>query len=132
MRQRQTIDENRKMLLRVAAVLVSLAGLLERARVASFLLVWLLRPGEAAAWAKLEALAPGAFVRPVPDAQAPAGPAAEARRLAASFRALAVAVASLAEAWPDDSAPAPAPARRSSPHRMLATPPHPAGRFDSS
>ncbi len=115
MRHRQTIDDNRKALLRIAAVLVAVAGLLERAGVASVVLVWLLRSREAAAWEKLEALAPGAFHRPPADPDAPAGPAAEARRLAASFRALAVAVASLADGWPADSAPAPAPAPRSSP-----------------
>lgn len=132
MRHHQTIDENRKALLRVAAVLVAVAGLLERARFASVLLVWLLRPREAAAWDKLEALAPGAFVRPLPDPRAPAGPAAEARRLAASFRALAVAVASLAETWPADGAPAPAPARRYPRGPAPVAPLPGAARLDSS
>jgi hypothetical protein len=106
MRHRQTIDENQKALRRIVAVLLALAGLLDRAagrsRAVCFLVVWLLRPGEAVAMDYLDGLAPGAARLPVPeplwlDAPESYYGAAEALRLAASFRALAAALAAFAD-----------------------------------
>lgn len=113
MRYRQTIDENQKALRRIVAVLLSLAGLLDRAagrsRAVCCLVVWLLRPGEAAAMDYLDGLAPGAGRLAAPEPLRPDAPescygAAEALRLAASFRALAAALAAFVDdcfdAWP--------------------------------
>ena len=107
MRHRQTIDENQKALRRIVAVLLSLAGLLDRAagrsRAVCLLVVWLLRPGEAIAWDYLDGLAPGAARLAAPEPLPPDAPesyygVAEALRLAASFRALAAALAAFVDA----------------------------------
>ena len=109
MRYRQTIDENQKALRRIVAVLLALAGLLDRAagrsRAVCFLVVWLLRPGEAVAMAYLDGLAPGAAGLAAPEPLRPGAPescygAAEALRLAASFRALAAALAAFVDDCP--------------------------------
>ena len=113
MRHHQTIDENRKALRRIVAVLLSLADLAERAAGRSgavcFLVVWLLRPGEAVARDYLDGLAPGAAGLSASEPLRPGAPescygAVEALRLAASFRALAAALAAYADdgldAWP--------------------------------
>lgn len=105
MRHRQTIDENQKTLRRIVAVLLGLAGLLERAAGRSgavcFLVLWLLRPGEAVAWAYLDALAPGTARLPAPEPLRPdparSATRAEALRLARSFRAVAAALAAYAD-----------------------------------
>lgn len=114
----QTIDENQKTLRRVVAVLLSLAGLAERAagrsRAVCFLVVWLLRPGEAVAMDYLDGLAPGAARLAAPEPLRPGAAQsygiAEALRLAASFRALAAALSAFVDdcldAWP--AAPGPA------------------------
>lgn len=118
MRHHQTIDENQKALRRIVAVLLALAGLLDRAagrsRAVCFLVVWLLRPGEAVAMAYLDGLAPGAACLAAPEPLRPDAAqsygAAEALRLAASFRALAAALSAFVDdcldAWP--AAPSPA------------------------
>jgi len=112
----QTIDENRKALRRIVALLLSLAGLAERAAgrspVVCRLVLWLLRPGEAIARAYVDALAPGgACARDLrdgapdacrPPADWPCAPgsrdaAAQALRLAQCFRALAAGLAALAD-----------------------------------
>ncbi len=113
MRYCQTIDENQKALRRVVALLLSLAGLLDRAAGRSgavcFLVVWLLRPGEVVAREYLDGLAPGAAGLSAPEPLRPGAPeshygAAEALRLAASFRALAAALSAFVDdcfdAWP--------------------------------
>lgn len=142
MRLNQTIDENQKALRRVVAVLLSLAGLADRAAGRSgavcFLVVWLLRPGEVVARDYLDGLAPGAagLAAPLrPGAPESCYGAAEALRLAASFRALAAALAACADDGPDAGEAAPGPA--AAPAAMLALAARgaraiAAGRFDSS
>ncbi len=100
MHHHQTIDANGKMLRRIAALLLALAGLAERAaggsRLICLFVTWLLRPGEAIALAYLEDLmgAPG-LAEPLPLGHDDA--AADALRLAERFRSLAAAFATLAE-----------------------------------
>ena len=96
----ETTDENRKALRRIAAMLVALAGLAERAsgrsRAVCLLVLWLLRPGEAIARDYVAGLVGSAGV--LPAATRPGGAAAaaaEAIRLAASFRSLAAALSGL-------------------------------------
>ncbi|MFH1796540.1 MAG: hypothetical protein ABIK36_20595 [Pseudomonadota bacterium] len=106
MRHHQTIDENQKALRRIVAVLLALAGLLDRAagrsRGVCRLVVWLLRPGEVVARDYLDRLAPGAARLAAPEplrlgATESCYGAAEALRLAASFRALAAALAAFVD-----------------------------------
>lgn len=100
MRHHQTIEENRKQLRRIAAMLAALAGLAERAagrsRAICFLVLWLLSPAETAARNYLEGLAPGAARLPAPQPLGRNAGAAEALRLANGFRALAAILAALA------------------------------------
>lgn len=142
MHHHQTIDENQKTLRRIVAVLLALAGLAERAAGRSgavcFLVVWLLRPGEVVARDYLDGLAPGAagLAEPLrPGAPGSYCGAAEALRLAASFRALAAALAAYANDGPDAGEAAPGPAAAPAAASALAarsTRAIAAGRFDSS
>ena len=95
----ETTDENRKTLRRIVALLLALAGLAERASGRSgavcLLVLWLLRPGEAIARDYVAGLVgnPGGPLAPIPSG---CDAAAEAIRLAASFRSLAAALSALA------------------------------------
>lgn len=104
----QAIDDNRKVLRRVVALLLSLADLAEeaagRSQAVCYLVVWLLHPGEAIARKYLGDLAPDAACSPE-QLGSDAG-AAEAFRLARSFRALADALAWFLCALPAPSQPA--------------------------
>lgn len=97
----QTIDENGKQLRRIVAFLLALADLAERAagrsRAVCFLVLWLLRPGEAIARDYLDDIAPGAAVWDTPEPLRPDDGAVEALRLARSFRALAAALMAFAQ-----------------------------------
>jgi hypothetical protein len=94
-------DENWKTLRRIVAMLLALADLAERASVRSHavrcLVLWFLRPGEIVARDYLAGLTQTAAAEPAPlaipfDDNSPTG----ALRLAASFRALAAAIAAFA------------------------------------
>ncbi len=101
MRFHQTIDENRKELRRIAAVLSSLAGLAEqaagRSRIICLIVLWLLRPAEVIARTCLLRVAPEAAPGPAPSPNPTDGPAAAALRLAQGLRCLAAAFAALAD-----------------------------------
>jgi hypothetical protein len=93
-----TIAANAKQMTRLAALLLALAGLAERAAGSSgpvcLLVLWLIRPSEAIARDLVANLAPGAVYLPEPAA--PQDVAAEALRLAQNFRLLAAALVALA------------------------------------
>ena len=94
------IAANPHQLKRLAALLLALAGLADRAAGRSgavcWLVIWLLRPSEAVARAYLESLTPGAAWPPAPEPLRPRDGAAEAHRLARNLRTLAAALAALA------------------------------------
>ncbi|MGY6707769.1 MAG: hypothetical protein ACXIVF_05525 [Rhizobiaceae bacterium] len=93
------IAKNGKRLNRLAALLLALAGLAERAAGSSspvcLLVLWLIRPSEAVARDLVENLAPGAVCLPEPVG--PQDAAAEALRLAHGFRVLAAILVALAQ-----------------------------------
>jgi hypothetical protein len=99
MRIHQTIDENRKALRRIAALLSALADLAElaagRPGALCLIVLWLIRPGEAAARDYVNKIAPGAAWLPEP--LRPATGPAETLRLARSLRLLAATLAALAD-----------------------------------
>lgn len=108
-----TTAENRQMLQRIVALLLALADLADlagrRSPAVRCLVLWLLRPAEAAAWACVARLTqqtePTPF-RPSDDS------ATEAMRLALSFRMLAAILAALPEEvlaeWLEDASWQPA------------------------
>lgn len=109
MHQPHAIDDNQRRLRRVVARLLALSDLAERvagrSRAVCLVIVWLLRCGEASAWAYLDDLSPGSApdFAPAPlrpDEGEPAGCAAEALRLATSFRTIAVLLAAFFEDGP--------------------------------
>ena len=99
MRFHQTIAENGKRLRRIAALLLAIADLAERAagRAPAIcrLVLWLIRPAEAVAGDYVDEIAPGAACVPVP--LRPLDAAAEALRLAMNLRLLAATLAALAQ-----------------------------------
>ena len=102
MRFHQTIAENGKRLRRIAALLLAIADLAERAagRAPAIcrLVLWLIRPAEAVAGALVAGLAPGAVRPSAPVRPGPA--AAEALRLAQNLRWLAAILAAIADHCP--------------------------------
>lgn len=98
MRFHQTIAKNGKRLERLAALLLALAGLAERAAGSPgpvcLLVVWLIRPSETVARDLVQNLAPCAACLPEPVW--PRDGKAEALRLARNFRFLAAVLAALA------------------------------------
>lgn len=100
---------------RLAALLLALAGLAQRAagrsRAVCWLVLWLLRPSEIVARDLVEGLTPGAAWPPAPEPLRPRDAAAEAHRLAENLRALATILAALASyavaACPPENRPAP-------------------------
>ena len=94
-----TITANGKRLHRLAALLLALAGLAERAAGSPgpvcLLVVWLIRPSEAAARDYVDKIAPGTAWLPEP--LWPVTGPAEALRLARSLRVLAAALTALAD-----------------------------------
>ena len=120
----ETTDENRKTLRRIVVLLLALAGLAERASGRSgavcLLVLWLLRPGEAIARDYVAGLVGNAGCLPAPIR--PGGDAAaEAVRLAASFRSLAAALSALAAVTAAPWQPNLAAVRSMSPAGPLAT-----------
>ena len=121
----ETTDENRKALRRIAAMLVALAGLAERAsgrsRAVCLLVLWLLRPGEAIARDYVAGLVGSAGVLPAATRPGGDAAAAEAIRLAASFRSLAAALSGLVNETVPPWQPNLAAVRSMSPAGPLAT-----------
>ena len=119
MRFHQTIAKNGKRLNRLAALLLALAGLAERAAGSPgpvcVLVVWLIRPSEAVARDLVQNLAPGAACLPEP--LRPRDGKAEALRLAQNFRFLAAVLVALAQ-----HCLAPLPAANRRPACFLAAP----------
>ena len=99
MQLHQTIDENEKSLRRIAALLSALADLAElaagRSGAVCLLVLWLIRPSEAAARDYVDKIAPGTAWLPEP--LWPVTGPAEALRLASSLRVLAAALTALAD-----------------------------------
>jgi hypothetical protein len=99
MQTHPTIAANAKQLNRLAALLLALAGLAERAAGSSntvcLLVLWLIRPSEAIARDLVEKIAPCAAYLPEPLRHLDSN--AEALRLAHGFRVLAAILAALAQ-----------------------------------
>lgn len=96
----ESMEEDRKTLRRIVALLLALAGLCERASLRSpavrAAVMWLLRPGEVIAGRYVAALTGSIVDPPAPPAVMSAGDgAADAMNLALRFRALAAALAAV-------------------------------------
>jgi hypothetical protein len=109
-------DLNRKMLRRTVALLLALAGLAERASTRNAVLcwsvLWLLRPGEAIARDHIAGLTRNPALA-CPTIHPRASSAADALRLAETFRMLAALLAAFAAALPEIG-----PAHSTNPHSV--------------